>query len=217
MIVGVDEAGRGPLAGPVVACALSFKNNQDLAILSSPKSQPVVSEAVYFVGETKRKKIVFSKKIKDSKQLSAFKREEAFAWIEKNAVFGVGIADHCEIDSLNILEATFLAFNRAISSLIKKEPNAQKATYIIDGTLFKNSYDLNFLCLKQADSRVKEVACASIVAKVFRDYLMTVIDPIYPEWNFNQHKGYGTREHLKNIEKYSLSPLHRKTFRPCQR
>ena len=185
MIVGIDEAGRGPLAGVVVACALHLKYDP-----------PFIA--------------------KDSKILSQSKREEFFSWIISNAVFAVDIANSQEIDRFNILEATFIAFNRAIKKLLIKDSNLSKADFIVDGTLFKTDMDLKYTCIKKADQKVKEVSCASIVAKVTRDHLMNSVDFLYPKWNFSKHKGYPTKEHFSLLKKHPLTPFHRKSFSPCR-
>ncbi|MFH1503993.1 MAG: ribonuclease HII [Candidatus Omnitrophota bacterium] len=184
MIVGVDEAGRGPLAGVVTACALHLKKQ--------PSWTP-----------------------KDSKVLSSRQRQEAFSWISAQADFAVGLAGPEEIDKLNILEATFLAFNRAIKKLLKKVPHLKTANFIIDGNHFRTDLNLNYTCLEKADAKIKEVSCASIAAKVARDYLMDMVDFLYPQWNFSQHKGYPTPEHFSLIKKQPLTPFHRRSFSPC--
>ena len=181
MIVGVDEAGRGPLAGAVVACALCLKETPPFTV-------------------------------KDSKAISAKAREEIFSWLVSGAIFGVGIAGQKEIDEFNILEATFLAFNRAIKKLIEKSPNLKNADFIIDGNHFRTDLGFKYTCLKGADRKVKEVSCASIVAKVVRDYLMNSVDFLYPEWNFSKHKGYPTAEHFALVKKQALTPFHRRVF-----
>ena len=186
MIVGVDEAGRGPLAGMVVGCALALK-----------KPAPPT--------------------LKDSKQLSPLRRKELFFWLRQHAIFAVGMATHTEIDQSNILAATFLAFDRAISGLIKKAPKLKKAKFIIDGSLFRSRHKINYLCQPKADQTVKEVSAASIVAKVSRDYFMDLADYLYPQWGFAQHKGYPTKTHYALLEKFSLSPLHRCSFSPCRK
>ena len=186
MIVGVDEAGRGPLAGVVVGCALFLKK------------QPLPE-------------------IKDSKELSAPMREHLFNWIVDNSILSVKAAAPSEIDSKNILEATFLTFNRAIDELLQKAPKLKKAKFIVDGTLFRTHHDINYVCMKQADKKVKQVSCASIVAKVTRDYLMGLVDYLCPQWNFLRHKGYPTKEHIALIEKHALSPFHRRSFFPCNK
>ncbi len=185
MIVGVDEVGRGPLAGAVVACALCVNEKVPLPV-------------------------------KDSKGLSSRQRELFFDCFKSKTVFSLGLATEEEIDRHNILEATFIAFNRAIESLINKAPRLKNAMFIIDGTLFKTNLRIKHRCLVGADKSVREVAYASIVAKLFRDYLMGVADFCFPQWDFFKHKGYPTARHLQLIKKHDISPLHRKSFSPCQ-
>jgi len=182
MIVGIDEAGRGPLAGIVSACALYLS-----------KEPPEAA--------------------RDSKELTPFARQNLFGWLVENACFSVGIASPQEIDKLNILEATMLAANRAIKKLLNKAPYLKKALFIIDGNIFRTELDIKYKCIEKADKTVKSVSCASIVAKVTRDYLMMNAHFLYPEWNFANHKGYPTKEHYALIEKHALSPLHRRSFR----
>jgi ribonuclease HII len=186
MIVGIDEAGRGPLAGCVVSCALFVKEDPQLPVC-------------------------------DSKSISRIRREQFFSQFKEKTVFGLGLATNGEIDALNILEATFLSFERAIDSLLKKEPKLKKAAFIIDGNRFRTKRKLSYQCIEKADTKIREVAFASIVAKVFRDYLMFVAQAAFPEWKFDKHKGYPTKEHISLIEEYDLCGLHRKTFFPCRR
>ncbi|MFH1772102.1 MAG: ribonuclease HII [Candidatus Omnitrophota bacterium] len=181
MIVGVDEAGRGPLAGAVVGCALYLK-----------KKPPFI--------------------VKDSKQLQESSRHQVVSWLSDNSTFSVGIASQDEIDEINILNATFLSFDRAVNGLIQKEPKLKKATFIIDGNLYRTNTKIKYRCVIGADKSVDEVACASVVAKVFRDYLMEVAHFLYPQWNFKRHKGYPTKEHFQLLKKYNKSPIHRKSF-----
>lgn len=185
MIVGLDEAGRGPLAGDVVACALYLKQE-------APPG------------------------VKDSKELSPDLRERIIPWIFENAVFSVSRATPLEIDKHNILEATFLAFNRAIEGLLKKLPALKDADFIIDGSLFRTNLSIKYTCIEKADKTIKQVSCASIVAKVIRDYFMNVAGFLYPQWNFSRHKGYPTKEHFFLLDKYPLTPLHRRSFSPCR-
>lgn len=181
MIVGVDEAGRGPLAGCVVSCALYIKERIDLPL-------------------------------KDSKSISQTKRERFFEYLKDKVSFSLGMATSKEIDRYNIIKATYLSFNRAINSLIIKKPQLKKATFIIDGNRFRSELAIDYRCIVKADEKIREVAYASIVAKIFRDYLMKVADFVFPQWNFIKHKGYPTKEHFRLIERYNLSPLHRKSF-----
>ncbi len=186
MVVGIDEAGRGPLAGAVVACALHLT-----------------------------KKPAF--RARDSKELSPAAREGIFSWLVDNAIFAVDIADAEEIDKFNILGATFLAFNRAIKSIIKKAPFLKKALFIVDGSLFRTSLSLKYACIEKADKKIQEVSCASVVAKVTRDHLMNSLNFLYPQWNFDKHKGYPTKEHFSLLKKHALTPFHRKSFEPCRK
>ncbi|MDD3296170.1 MAG: ribonuclease HII [Candidatus Omnitrophica bacterium] len=186
MIVGVDEAGRGPLAGAVVVCALAFKKNPPFSI-------------------------------KDSKVLSWARRQEIFSLLSEYALFRVSLASAREIDEINILEATFLAFNRAIKGLLKVEPSLRSARFVIDGTLFRTDLDIDYVCMKRADSRIKEVSAASIVAKVTRDHLMDSLNFLYPQWGFSKHKGYPTKEHMEQVHRCDLTPFHRKSFYPCSK
>lgn len=177
-IVGIDEAGRGPLAGPVVACALALK-------------------------------VKFPFPVKDSKSLTAGKREFIFSWILNNCFYAVGLANKAEISKFNITGATYLAAERAIKRLIGEFPSIKSARFIVDGITFKTNLKIRYTCIKKADEKIAEVACASILAKVTRDHLMRIADFIYPHWGFSKHKGYPTKEHYALIKKNKLSPLHR--------
>ncbi len=181
MIVGIDEAGRGPLAGPLAVCALALKDD-------------------------------FPFSIKDSKKLSIKKREFIFSWILDHCLYVVELADLREIESFNISGATYLAGQRAIVRLIKNHPKLKKAYFIVDGIGFKTNLDIKYTCLKKADEKIAEVACASVVAKVTRDYVMRIADFVYPDWDFCQNKGYPTKKHYDLIEKHKVSPLHRRNF-----
>jgi len=205
MIVGVDEAGRGPLAGCVVACALYIKNKRKFI-------RPGLRKASSGYGCFWDSGTLV---IKDSKKLSSVQREITFEQFRENTVFSVGLAAPEEIDRLNILEATFVAFERAIAGLLRKYPRLKRADFVIDGNRFSTNIPIKYECVVKADESVLEVAFASIVAKLFRDYLMGVADMCFPEWNFLRHKGYPTQEHIDIIKKYSLCPLHRRSFTPC--
>lgn len=181
-IVGLDEAGRGPLCGPVVACAYSFIDDDP------------------------------SVRVKDSKKLSAIKRQELFEILLKKGFFSVGLSTSAEIDRINILQATMRAFNRAIKGLIAREPGIKNAEFIIDGNYFRTKMDIAYTCVEKADTTVREVSAASIIAKVFRDHLMGVLDHLYPEWQFCRHKGYPTLMHREVLKKMPPTPFHRKSF-----
>jgi ribonuclease HII len=177
-IAGIDEAGRGPLAGPVVAAAVVIHNAD------------------------------FTERIDDSKKLTERMRERAFIDILKRCDVGIGATSVKDIDRLNIYNATLLAMKRAVMELAK-EPDY----LLVDGRM-----DIPVpqprTCLINGESLSISIACASIVAKVFRDRLMIEADRKYFRYGFRKHKGYGTREHMDAIRQYGLCPIHRKTFGP---
>lgn len=176
-VCGVDEAGRGPLAGPVYAAAVILPVGLEIPGLN------------------------------DSKKLSEKKREELFDIITNTAVsYSVGIANEKEIDEKNILNATFLAMKRAINGL---EIPADYA--IIDGNRAPHSNIAEETVVK-GDGKVMSVAAASVIAKVSRDRFMLKMAEEYPQYQFEKHKGYGTRLHYEMIEKYGVSPIHRRSF-----
>lgn len=183
LVIGVDEVGRGSLAGPVVAAAVSLK------------------------------KLSFKNRIDDSKRLTPFQREKAFPEIVNKSVFGIGIISEKIIDSLNIAVATRLAMEQAISGLVDKLKPRQnhKIHILIDGNVRINS-DYPFSSIVKGDSRSKSIACASILAKVIRDKMMSAYHEVYPQYGFLRHKGYGTRMHLAALKKFGPSLIHRKTF-----
>ena len=177
LLCGVDEAGRGPLAGPVYAAAVMLPRDLELPGLN------------------------------DSKKLSEKKREALFDLICASALsLGIARAEVEEIESLNILQATFLAMNRALEQL---EPQPELA--LIDGN--RNSgIRLNSRCVIKGDACCAEIAAASILAKVSRDRYMLEMAERYPEYHFEQHKGYGTRLHYEALRQYGPSPIHRLSF-----
>lgn len=176
-VCGVDEAGRGPLAGPVYAAAVILPTGLEIPGLN------------------------------DSKKLSEKKREELFDVITNVAIsFSVGIATEKEIDEINILNATFLAMKRAINGLEICPDYA-----IIDGNRAPNSGIYEETVVK-GDGKVMSVAAASVIAKVSRDRFMLKMAEEYPQYQFEKHKGYGTKLHYEMLEKYGISPIHRKSF-----
>lgn len=177
MICGVDEAGRGPLAGPVYAAAVIL-----------PKGHIVEG-------------------VNDSKKISEKKRELLFDKIISECVsYSVGIATEKEIDEINILQATFLAMRRAVDGLTIKPDIA-----FIDGNR-KPGLDIEEQVIVKGDAKSANIAAASIIAKVSRDRYMLQMAEKYPQYQFEKHKGYGTKLHYEMIEKYGISPIHRKTF-----
>ena len=176
-IAGVDEAGRGPLAGPVVASAVIF-------------APDVLIEGV-----------------NDSKKLTEKKRETLFHLIhEKALAVGIGIVDHEVIDRINILQASFLAMNKAIE-LLKIKPQQ----LLVDGNFFRHERFPVENIIK-GDALSHSIAAASIIAKVTRDSLMKDLHEQYPEYDFAKHKGYGTKAHIEAIRKHGYSPIHRRSF-----
>ncbi len=177
VVCGVDEAGRGPLAGPVFAAAV---------ILPEGYSHPVLN---------------------DSKKLSEKKRDLVFDDIIRDAVsYSIGIATEKEIDEINILNATFLAMKRAVDGLSIKPDLAY-----IDGNQYPRT-GVKEVTIIKGDSKCMSVAAASIIAKVSRDRFMLKIAEEYPEYQFEKHKGYGTKLHYEMIEQYGVSPVHRRSF-----
>ncbi|MCR4693342.1 MAG: ribonuclease HII [Firmicutes bacterium] len=177
LIAGVDEAGRGPLAGPVYAAAVILP--QDIRLDG----------------------------INDSKKLSPKKREELFYEITEKAVcYSIFSVDEKKIDEINILNATHMAMNGAVNSLSKKPDYV-----IIDGNSIKGM-DTPHETIVKGDAKSISIASASILAKVARDRYITKMAEVYPEYGFEKHKGYGTKEHTDAILKYGVCPIHRKTF-----
>ena len=177
IICGVDEAGRGPLAGPVCAAAVILPDHLELPGLN------------------------------DSKKLSDKKRRELFPLIKEQAIaYGIGLADEKEIDEINILQATFLAMERAIAQLEGKADLA-----LIDGNRAKD-FGLPVKTVVKGDSLSASIAAASILAKVTRDDMMEAYANEYPGYGFEIHKGYGTKAHYAALTEKGPSPIHRMTF-----
>ena len=177
LICGVDEAGRGPLAGPVCASAVILPAEAELPGLN------------------------------DSKKLSEKKREQLFPEIQRIALaWSVAFASVEEIEERNILGATMLAMNRAIAGLSLKPELA-----LIDGNRNKE-IEMPSRCVVHGDARCASIAAASILAKVSRDRLMVELSREYPQYGFEQHKGYGTRAHYEALREYGPCPAHRPSF-----
>lgn len=191
-IAGVDEAGRGPLAGPVVAAAVIFPI--DWVIHGS---LPDVLESG----------------INDSKKLTPKKRENLFKLItnESAIIWAIGESTPEEIDQINILCATKLAMERAVQNLEYKN----ELMCLVDGLPLKPS-PFKHKSVVKGDAKSFSIAAASILAKVFRDQIMTQCDLKYPNYRFGKHKGYGTKEHLEAIQKFGPCKIHRKSFAPIR-
>jgi len=181
LICGVDEAGRGPLAGPVVAAA----------VILDP-ARPIVGLA-------------------DSKKLSAGKREKLAAAIHATALaWCVAEATVAEIDALNILQATLLAMQRAVAGLALTPHEV-----LIDGNRCP-ALDVPARAIVGGDATVAEISAASILAKTVRDADMLALHARYPQYGFDQHKGYGTAAHLAALRAHGPSPVHRRSFAPVR-
>ena len=177
IICGVDEAGRGPLAGPVVAAAVILPPHAEIPGLN------------------------------DSKKLSDKRRRELFPVIKETAVdWGIGFATETEIDEINILQATYLAMERALSHLEIRPELA-----LIDGNRAKD-FGLPVRTVVKGDSLSASIAAASVLAKVTRDDLMLELAETYPGYGFEIHKGYGTKAHYEALTQLGACPIHRKTF-----
>jgi ribonuclease HII len=185
-VAGLDEAGRGPLAGPVVAAAAVMKKSL--------------------------RKIDILREVKDSKKLSPKKREKLYK-ILKNCPFvewGIGRVSEKVIDKINILEATKLAMKKAIKKL-KRKPDF----LILDGN-FKIDVKISQKSIIKGDEKVFSCASASILAKVYRDKIMRKYHKKYPRYGFDKHKGYPTKYHFKMLKKHGPCKIHRKSFRPVK-
>jgi len=194
MILGIDEVGRGPYAGPLVigACILGDWQNSENA--------------------------EWIKKLTDSKKLSAKRREELYVLIKEKALAAAtGWVSSAEIDEVGLSEALRLATRRAVEQIQKtKVPFSE---IIIDGTmnfLMGTKLEKYVSPLKKGDFLVKEISAASILAKVERDKYMAELDAVYPEYGFGKHVGYGTAAHQKAMEEFGLTPEHRRSFRPVR-
>ncbi len=182
-IIGVDEAGRGPLAGPVVAGAVYLK-----------KYSEKLNE------------------INDSKKLSEIKREKLLEIIKEHFEIGIGVATEKEIDEINILNATFLAMRRALDELERNNIHIFEKKILIDGNQYIREYRGEQQFVIKGDSKSLSIAAASIIAKVTRDRYMKKISKEYPEYEFEKHKGYGTKRHREILIKKGPIEIHRKTF-----
>ncbi|BDU51092.1 ribonuclease HII [Haliovirga abyssi] len=177
IVVGVDEAGRGPLAGPVVAAAVIINDYSGL------------------------------EEINDSKKLTEKKREKLYEVIMKNCEVGVGIVREKEIDTINILNATFKAMREAISQ-IKRDFDI----ILVDGDKKIREYENTQEAIIKGDGKSVSIAAASVIAKVTRDRIMVEFSDKYPEYGFEKHKGYGTKQHREKLLEIGPCEIHRKSF-----
>lgn len=189
--IGIDEVGRGPLAGPVVTAAV-WISEKGVALIEKDE-------------------IV----IRDSKKLSHNQRKKVLNWIEKQPKeilkYSIGMASVEEIDSLNILQATFLAMQRAYISL-----NLSKPLTLVDGNKAPELKNTQVRTIVKGDDTVMSIALASIIAKEHRDNIMKELDKKYPQYGWSTNVGYGSQRHICAIVQYGATPHHRKTFAPVK-
>lgn len=184
LVAGIDEAGRGPLAGPVVAAAVILPPDYDIDGLT------------------------------DSKKLTARRREELAPAIKQSAVaWAIARADAAEIDRLNIFQATFLAMRRAVFGL-RIMPDTVEVDGKHLPNLNFNGKQIQGLAIIGGDATVAAISAASVLAKVERDRMMCQLDSAFPQYGFARHKGYGTREHRASLVEFGPCPQHRRSFRP---
>ncbi|MDD5397276.1 MAG: ribonuclease HII [Candidatus Moranbacteria bacterium] len=225
-IIGTDEVGRGPLCGPVLACAAMFK------------------DANFEIPAEFQKQFDL---IRDSKKLSEKQREEMFDFIGQHFHLGIGLCDHETIDRINILEASFLSMKKAIQELkrnmehethnIEHEtqntkqktqsienqnapcpmPHAPRFIILVDGNKQIPNLSMEQYAVIGGDKLVKSISAASIVAKVTRDRLMQDFHLKYPQYGLDKHKGYGTKMHMDALAKYGPCQIHRKSFAPVKK
>ena len=189
-VCGIDEAGRGPWVGPVVAGAVIF--------LTRDINPEILNN------------------LNDSKKLSAKKREWLYDLLiaeEKSGklTYGIGLASSAEIDEFNILQATFLAMKRAAEKLKTKPDFA-----LIDGNRLPKNFICKTECIIKGDALSYSISAASILAKVYRDNLMKEMALKYPYYGFEKNAGYGTKQHIEGLKKYGVTPEHRKSYRPIK-
>lgn len=180
-ICGIDEVGRGPLVGPVVAACVIIDENKIPAV-------------------------------DDSKRLSEQKRQELSLLIKEQAyAYGIGVVNSDEIDRINILQASLKAMRLAYENMSKSCKLA-----LVDGNKLIPNLNIEQQCVIKGDSKVYQIACASILAKVYRDNLMYELDQKYPQYKFAQHKGYPTALHLEIIKQYGVLDCYRRSFKPVK-
>ena len=186
-VVGVDEAGRGPLAGPVAVGAVLIENLSQIVV-----------------------------EVRDSKKMTKRRREEAFNEIQQRSTsFGIGIVDAKEIDTVGIKVAVKEAMLIAINEIERKI--GKKVDYIIsDGAVYLLE-DYKMMSISHGDLKHYSIASASVLAKVSRDRIMEKYSLLYPNYGFEKHVGYGTKQHLDAISKYGICDIHRRSYKPIMR
>ncbi|MCB9450276.1 MAG: ribonuclease HII [Anaerolineaceae bacterium] len=192
-IVGIDEAGRGPWAGPVAAGAVCL-----------PLATPNLSQTLAGV--------------RDSKQMTPRQRTQLVETIKQTAMgWGVGSASSADIDRLGIIPATKLAMHRALAMLQANSNIEQPDCLFLDAMLWPEMEFIPQVSLIGGDARSLSIAAASVIAKVWRDEFMLQLDQAYPQYGFAAHKGYGTAQHQAALEKHGPAPVHRHSFAPIRK
>jgi len=247
-VIGVDEAGRGPLAGPVVAAAVVLKNFEfrisnfesklnDKISNDKKNTEQELRTTDYGLQTTEMWDLV-----RDSKKLSAKQREKIFDFIHENFHVGIGLCNHETIDRINILEASFLAMKKAVTSLKREISNDKfsmsnqaqnlndksfkntkyeirdtKYVILVDGNKAIPNFSMEQRAIIGGDGFVKSISAASIIAKVTRDRLMMKMHEKYPQYQFDKHKGYGTKLHMETLIQFGPCEIHRKSFAPVKK
>jgi ribonuclease HII len=245
VVIGIDEAGRGPLAGPVVAAATTVRNDQfPMTNFQSNPNDQIFNDPMWDL-------------VRDSKKLSAKQREGIFDFIQENFYVGVGLCDHKTVDRINILEASFLAMKKAVADLQKNlkhkkekhstchsrlacplgvardRESSHKSKFIsldsrfrgndksiiilVDGNKKIPNLSMEQMAVVGGDRIVKSISAASIIAKVTRDRIMLNMHKKYPQYQFDKHKGYGTKLHFATLQKNGPCEIHRKSFSPVRK
>lgn len=229
-VIGIDEAGRGPLAGPVVAAATTVRNFQ-FPRFDKSKTRRAISN-FQSNSNDQNSNLKNWDLIRDSKMLSEKQRESLFDFIHEHFYVGVGICGHKTIDRINILEASFLAMKKATAELLRNSKLAisnsdknEKPNYklpitnciiLLDGNKEIPNFSMEQRAIVNGDKYVKSISAASIIAKVTRDRIMLEMHEKYPEYGFARHKGYGTKMHFAMLEKNGPCEIHRRSFAPVR-
>jgi ribonuclease HII len=188
LVGGIDEAGRGPLAGPVVAAIVIL----DKTFVDDPEAPEALQE------------------VKDSKKISPAKRKRIYKELRNHCPqIGIGISANDTIDRMNILQASFLAMKKAINDL-RDKPDM----ILVDGKFRIPNCSFDQKTIINGDAKIFSIAAASIIAKVTRDDMMEKYHEQYPEYGFDKHKGYGTKQHIDALKQHGPCEIHRKSFKP---
>jgi len=184
---GIDEVGRGPLAGPVVAACVHIPD----------------------------KTLAWMPLMTDSKKLTPSKRDLYAGYVREHCIWGIGEASVVEIDQINILQATFLAMHRSITDM-RERYNIYPDYLMIDGNQLPKNLPCKAEAVVKGDRKIKEISCASIIAKTYRDAMMQKLAFEYPEYGWQTNMGYGTKTHLNALHAYGCTPHHRRSFAPVR-